>query len=177
MPAGLRRGDSIYPAFVVGLFLIEASLLKYNCVTTEVLTWNWMVYKNQWEGVHIAKKYFFQIRAYDTILAGSSCCKTSNGTFWWKDASAGFFCHSWQNEKDLCGSCPNNSILKILGIIINHCPLRIHLKVVFLKSSEFCVWVGSFPSVSSALLILAGIDYNKTTGQTILRSLLLQGIF
>lgn len=39
----------------------------------------------------------------------------------------------------------NNSILKILAIIVNRCPLRIHLKIVFLKSSEFCVQVGSFP--------------------------------
>lgn len=54
--------------------------------------------------------------------------------------------------------------LKLLAIIINHCPLRIYLKILLLKSSEFCVQVDSCPPlISSAFLILAGINYNKTT--------------
>lgn len=104
------------------------------------------------------------MRTYDIILAGSSCCRTSDGMFWRKDPRTGVFCHSRQSEKGVCGSCPDNSILRILAIIINRCPLRIHLKMVFLKSSKYCVQVGSFPSlISSTLLILAGINYNKTT--------------
>lgn len=54
--------------------------------------------------------------------------------------------------------------LNSLAIIVNHCPLRIYVKILLLKSSEFCVQVDSCPVlISSAFLMLAGINCNETT--------------
>lgn len=80
---------------------------------------------------------FLKIGAYSVIFAGSNCCNK-----WWVvllkrlSLGTGYFYCLWQREKGVCGCLSDNSVLKILKIII-----RIYLKRLLLKSSKFYVEV------------------------------------
>lgn len=105
---------------------------------------NWMVYQNQWKGFHTSVFISVLKSTCYIIIASSNCSKTGDKLFSMKRSSprAGFFDHSWQSEKGLYGSCPDNSVLKILQMIINHYPLKVYLKML-LKYISLCT--GRFP--------------------------------
>lgn len=105
---------------------------------------NWMVYQNQWKGFHTSIFISVLKSTCYIIIASSNCSKTGDKLFSMERSSprAGFFDHSWQSEKGLYGSCPNNSVLKILKMIINHYPLKVYLKML-LKYIILCT--GRFP--------------------------------